>query len=121
VIRKKLRSAVTDSGGDVRRADDKPGVSNLIDIMTVATGEPAEAVERRFATGGYGAFKDGVADAVVDLLAPIQERYRALRDDPAELARRLALGAEKARSVAAPTLEAMYERMGFVLPQAPGA
>jgi len=115
-IRKKLKTAVTDSGGEVRRGADKPGVTNLIDIMTVATGESPEAIEQRFAGAGYGRFKDELADAVVELLAPIQQSYRALRGDPAELARLLALGAAKAHEVAAPTLQAMYERMGFVLP-----
>jgi tryptophanyl-tRNA synthetase len=120
LVRRKLRSAVTDSGGEVRRAADKPGVTNLIDIMTVASGEPAEAIERRYDGSGYGQFKDDVADAVIELLGPIQERYRTLRDDPGELARLLAFGADKARAAAAPTLAAMYERMGFVLPGAPG-
>jgi tryptophanyl-tRNA synthetase len=115
-IRKKVRSAVTDSGNEVRRGDDKPGVTNLIDIMTVATGETAGAIEVRYDSGGYGQFKSDVADAVVELLAPIQERYAALRGDPAELTRLLAVGAEKAREAAAPTLRAMYDRMGFVLP-----
>ena len=75
VIRKKVKSAVTDSGSEVRRGDDKPGVTNLIDIMTVATGEPPEAIEARYDSGGYGQFKGDVAEAVVELLAPIQARY----------------------------------------------
>jgi tryptophanyl-tRNA synthetase len=115
-IRKKVRSAVTDSGSDVRRGADKPGVTNLIDIMTVATGETAEAIEARYDGGGYGRFKGDVAEAVVELLGPIQERYAELRGDPGELTRMLALGAAKARETAAPTLRTMYERMGFVLP-----
>ena len=114
VIRKKVRSAVTDSGSEVRRGDDKPGVTNLIDIMTVATGESAEAIEARYDGGGYGQFKSDVGEAVVELLGPIQERYHALRDDPAELVRLLGAGADKARASSAPTLETMYERMGFV-------
>jgi len=112
-IRKKVKSAVTDSGTEVQRGEDKPGVTNLIDIMTVATGESAEAIEGRY-TGGYGQFKSDVADAVVELLEPIQGRYHSFRDDPAELTRLLAVGAEKARAAAAPTLSAIYERMGFV-------
>ena len=88
-IRRKLRAAVTDSGNEVRRAADKPGVTNLIDIMTVATGESAEAIERRYGGVGYGRFKDELAEAVVELLTPLQERYRALRGDPLELARLL--------------------------------
>jgi tryptophanyl-tRNA synthetase len=114
MIRKKLRSAVTDSGSEVRRGEDKPGVTNLIDIMSVATGDSAEAIEERYDGGGYGQFKGDVGEAVVELLGPIQERYHALRDDPAELVRMLAAGAEKARAHSAPALETMYDRMGFV-------
>jgi tryptophanyl-tRNA synthetase len=115
-IRKKVRSAVTDSGSDVRRGDDKPGVTNLIDIMTVATGETAQAIEARYDGGGYGQFKSDVADAVIELLEPIQARYAEIRDDPGELARLLKAGADKARETTAPTLRSMYEHMGFVLP-----
>jgi tryptophanyl-tRNA synthetase len=117
-IRKKFRSAVTDSGREVRYDPrEKPGVSNLLEIMNVATGEPIDALERQF-DGGYGEFKTAVGEAVVTLLAPIQERYRELRADPRELQRLLAIGAEKARRTSEPTLEAMYERMGFVKPEA---
>jgi tryptophanyl-tRNA synthetase len=114
VIRKKVRSAVTDSGSEVRRADDKPGVTALIEIMTVATGEDASTIEARYDGGGYGQFKSDVAEAVIALLEPIQARYREYRDDASELARLLAVGAEKARAAAAPTLAHMYDRMGFV-------
>jgi tryptophanyl-tRNA synthetase len=116
-IRKKLRTAVTDSGTDVRHDPaEKPGISNLIEIMSVATGESFEEIESRYDGTGYGPFKDGVAEAVVALLQPIQERHRELRADDAELRRLLAQGADKARESAAPTLRAMYERMGFVEP-----
>jgi tryptophanyl-tRNA synthetase len=113
VIRRKFKTAVTDSGREVRRAGDKPGITNLIDIMSVATGETTEEVEARFADAGYGDFKEAVGEAVVALVAPVQERYRELRADEAELRRLLAMGAEKARAASAPTLAAMYERMGF--------
>jgi tryptophanyl-tRNA synthetase len=116
-IRKKVRSAVTDSGSEVRRGDDKPGVTNLIDIMSVATGTDADAIEAHYDSGGYGQFKSDVAEAVVALLEPIQTRYSELRSDPAELVRLLEAGADNAREIAAPTLEAMYERMGFVRPR----
>ncbi len=112
-IRRKFKSAVTDSGTEIRRDDDKPGVTNLIDIMSVATGEPPEAVESRYDAQGYGQFKLDVAEAVIELLVPIQGRFRELRSDPAELARLLAHGADKARASSAPTLERMFERMGF--------
>ena len=112
-IRRKFRSAVTDSGREVRRAEDKPGITNLIEIMSVAAGEAPEAVEARFDGGGYGQFKEAVGEAVVALLEPVQGRYRELRADEPELRRLLAIGAEKAREASAPTLAAMYDRMGF--------
>jgi tryptophanyl-tRNA synthetase len=113
-IRKKFRSAVTDSGREVRRGDDKPGISNLIDILSVATGEPPGAIENRYGDSGYGQFKQDVGDAVAELLTPVRERYQELRSDESELLRLLAVGADKARSASAPTLAAMYEKMGFV-------
>jgi tryptophanyl-tRNA synthetase len=117
VVRKKIRSAVTDSGRDVRHdREAKPGISNLIEIMSVATGEPFEAIEARYDGHGYGPFKNDVAEAVVALLDPIRERYDELRADEAELGRLLAVGADKAREASAPTLAAMYERMGFARP-----
>jgi tryptophanyl-tRNA synthetase len=118
VIRKKVKSAVTDSGAEVRRGPDKAGVTNLIDVMTVATGETPEAIESRYDGSGYGQFKNDVAEAVVALLEPIQARYAELRGDPGELSRMLGAGAAKARAASAPTLAAMYDRMGFVLPAA---
>jgi tryptophanyl-tRNA synthetase len=116
VIRKKFKTAVTDSGSEIRRAPDKPGVTNLIEIMSVATGEQPEAIEAGYGGEGYGRFKEDVAEAVVGLLEPVRARYEELRADPAELERLLALGAEKARAAAGPTLSAMYERMGFDRP-----
>jgi tryptophanyl-tRNA synthetase len=113
-IRKKFRSAVTDSGREVRyEPEEKPGVSNLLEIMSVAGGEPIATLEQRFAGSGYGDLKEAVGESVVELLAPIQERFAALRADEPELQRLLAVGAEKARSTSAPTLEAMYDHMGF--------
>jgi tryptophanyl-tRNA synthetase len=119
VIRKKFKSAVTDSGRDVRYdPQEKPGVSNLLEIMSVATGEPIETLEGRFASAGYGEFKEAVGEAVVELLTPIRERFEALRADERELQRLLAVGAEKARRASEPTLELMYDRMGFVRAEA---
>jgi tryptophanyl-tRNA synthetase len=115
VVRRKFKTAVTDSGTEVRHdPDEKPGVSNLIEIMAVATGRSIAEIEAQFDGQGYGAFKEGVAEAVVELFGPIQLRYEELRADEAELRRLLARGAEKAREASAPTLESMYERMGFV-------
>jgi tryptophanyl-tRNA synthetase len=116
-VRKKVRGAVTDSGTDVRYdPDGKPGISNLIELMTVVTGDTIQQVESRYDGSGYGTFKSDVADAIVELLEPIQARYREVRGDPAELQRLLDLGAEKARAESAPTLARMYERMGFATP-----
>ena len=114
LIRKKFRSAITDSGREVRSSDDKPGVTNLIDILSAVTGESVGTIEKRYGDSGYGEFKADVGDAVVALVEPIQARYRELRSDPGELVRLLAVGAEKAREASAPTLEAMYRAMGFV-------
>src|SRR3989441_10705475 len=116
-IRKKLKSAVTDSRTDVRyEPEQKPGISKLLEIMSVATSEPIPELEARYDGGGYGQFKADVAEAVVELLDPIRTRYEELRADEPELRALLARGADKARETAAPTLEQMYERMGFVRP-----
>jgi tryptophanyl-tRNA synthetase len=118
-IRKKFRSAVTDSGREVRHdPEQKAGVSNLLEIMNVATGQPIETLEETFDGAGYGQFKEAVGEAVVELLTPIRERFEALRADERELQRLLAVGAEKARRASEPTLEAIYERMGFVKAEA---
>jgi tryptophanyl-tRNA synthetase len=114
VIRTKFRSAVTDSGREVRRAPDKPGISNLIEIMSVATGDSMEAIEERFSGQGYGSFKDAVAEAVIAVIDPIRKRYEDLRSDTAELQRLLRLGAETAAAKAEPTLRKMYDAMGFM-------
>jgi tryptophanyl-tRNA synthetase len=116
VIRRKLRSAVTDSGREVVRADDKPGVTNLIEIMAVATGEAPEAIEARYDGAGYGTFKEEVGEALVELFDPIRLRYGELRGDADRLRAILAEGAEKAHAIAAATLARAYERVGFVVP-----
>jgi tryptophanyl-tRNA synthetase len=116
VVRRKLRSAVTDSGKDVVRAETKPGITNLIEIMAAATGEPPEAIESRYDGAGYGAFKEAVAEAVVELLDPVRLRFGELRGDPGELQAILADGAAKARAIAGETLARAYERVGFVMP-----
>ena len=116
-IRRKFRSAVTDSGTDVRHdPDEKAGISNLIEILSIMGGEEIRAIEARYDGGGYGTFKSDVAEAVVSVLDPIRTRYEELRADEAQLHSLLASGAEKAREVSAPTLEQMYERMGFARP-----
>ena len=118
-IRKKLGSAVTDSGRDIVRSPDKPGVTNLIDILAVARGADPAEIEREFAGAGYGDFKGAVAEGVVEMLAPVRERYAQLRPDQAALEEALAAGAEKARAIAAPTLTEVRERMGVGAPAYP--
>jgi tryptophanyl-tRNA synthetase len=113
VIVKKFRSAVTDSGSEVRRAGDKPGITNLIEVLAAVREVTPEEVEREFDGSGYGAFKSAVAEAVVDRLAPVRERYGELRGDEAELERILGQGAEKARAIAADTLRDVRHAMGF--------
>lgn len=112
-IRKKFGSAVTDSGREIVRAPDKAGVSNLIDILAAVRGVDQSEIEREFAVAGYGDFKTAVAEGVVELLAPVRERYAGLRPDEAALESALAAGAEKARGIAAATLADVRDRMGF--------
>jgi tryptophanyl-tRNA synthetase len=111
-VRKKVRSAVTDSGTEVRRAPDKAGITNLIDIISVIRDVPPEEVEREFDGSGYGDFKGAVADAVVDYLAPVRERYGELRPDEGAIESMLAAGADKAREIASETLASVRDRMG---------
>ncbi|MGI8713333.1 MAG: tryptophan--tRNA ligase [Solirubrobacteraceae bacterium] len=111
-IAKKIRSAVTDGGSGVRRAPDKPGISNLIDILAAVRGVAPAQIEDDFDGSGYGAFKQAVADAVTEYLAPVREHYQALRADEAELERIFAAGADKARAIAAATLLDVRAAMG---------
>jgi tryptophanyl-tRNA synthetase len=112
-IRKKLGSAVTDSGRDIVRAADKPGVTNLIEVLAAARGAGPAEIEREFEGAGYGDFKRAVADGVADLLAPVRERYAELRPDEAALEATLGAGAEKARAIAAGTVAEVRDRMGI--------
>jgi tryptophanyl-tRNA synthetase len=114
-VRRKIARAVTDAGGEVR-ADDagKPGVTNLLRIYSALSGEPIAALETRYAGAGYGAFKKDLAEVVTGALAPIRERAEKLLADEAVLDRMLAHGAAKARPVAAQTMTAVRERVGFL-------
>ena len=116
--RSSRRPSRTRSARSATHPNEKPGVSNLLEIMSVATGEQIEALEQRFAGAGYGDLKDAVGESVVELLTPIRERFEALRADERELQRLLAVGAEKARRTSEPTLELMYDRMGFARSEA---
>jgi tryptophanyl-tRNA synthetase len=118
-IRRAIARAVTDSGNEVRFSDDpaRAGVTNLLGIYQAVTGKTRPAVEADFAAArGYGDLKRVVADAVIAELAPIRERHAALMEDPAELDRLLARGADRARAVGGPKLAEMKRRMGLILP-----
>jgi tryptophanyl-tRNA synthetase len=112
-IRRKLGRAETDSGREVVRAADKPGISNLIEILAVTRGVDPAQVERDFEGEGYGAFKQAVAEDVVALLGPVRERYRELRQDEEGLERALGEGAERARAIAGPVMAEVREAMGI--------
>jgi tryptophanyl-tRNA synthetase len=114
VIRKKIRSAVTDSGREVVARPDKPAISNLLELFSVASGRKLSELEQAYAGRGYGEFKADLAEAVVAYLAPLQERYRRLRDDPDRLAGILEAGTAKAQAVARTNLALAKERMGFL-------
>jgi tryptophanyl-tRNA synthetase len=112
VIRRKFKRAVTDSGTEVRRGDDKPGISNLIEILATVRGVDPDAIEAEFADSRYGDFKVAVGDAVAAWLAPVRERYLELRGDEAALEATLAAGADKARAIASGTLTDVRAAMG---------
>jgi len=112
-IRRKLARAETDSGREVVRAPDKPGISNLIEILAVTRGVSPEQIERDFEGQGYGDFKKAVAESVVELLAPVRERYAELRPDEAALEGILAQGAERAREIAQPVMAGVRQAMGI--------
>lgn len=113
-VRKKIMSAVTDSSAEVRAGADKPGVTNLLAIMSACTGRPVAALEAEFAGKGYGDFKKAVADAVVAMLDPVRLRYDELIKDRGELDRILKAGAEQAQATAFRTLSKVNRKVGFV-------
>jgi tryptophanyl-tRNA synthetase len=111
-ITKKIMSAITDSGTEVKRGEGKEGIANLIEILAVARGITEEDVELEFDGAGYGDFKAAVAQAVVDFLAPVRERYEELRPDEAALEAALTAGADKAREIASGTLAEVRAAIG---------
>jgi tryptophanyl-tRNA synthetase len=118
VVERKIRRAVTDSGTEIVRARDKPGVTNLIEILAVARGVSPDAVEEEMRSArGYGDLKAATATAVVELLAPVRERYETLRADEAALEAVLAEGAERARAMAGETLRDVRGAMGVGPPE----
>jgi tryptophanyl-tRNA synthetase len=114
VLERKFKRAVTDSGSEVRYSADKPGVANLMSILSATTGESFAAIEQRFAGAGYGKFKAGVAEAVIEKLKPVQQRYRDIRADEAGLLRVLKDGAARAGAHADRTLRRVHDALGFI-------
>jgi len=111
---KKVRSAVTDSGSEVRFADDKPGISNLLTIYSALTGRSVPDLEQEYDGQGYGDLKKDLGDVVVEFVTPFRERTLELLEDPAQLDAVLRAGAEKANVVAEQTLADVYDRIGLV-------
>lgn len=117
-IRWAIKRAVTDSYNEIRFSDDpdRAGVNNLLQIYELLTGRSRPEIEAHFTGKGYGALKRELTEVVIESLRPIRERYYQLMNDPAELDRILAIGAEQARAVAEPKMTLILERVGFVLP-----
>ena len=112
---KKIRSAVTDAEREIRfDRGAKPGVSNLLTLLSAFGGSPVADLEQAYAGKGYGDLKGDVAEAVVETFAPIRERTLELLDDPAELDRLLAVNADRAAELAERTIATVYDRVGFV-------
>ncbi len=112
-ITKKIKGAVTDSGREVVAAPDKPALTNLLTIYSLVEGIPVGRLEERFRASGYGDFKAALAEAVVEGLRPVRERFEELMGDPGETERLLARGAERARGVAVETMRLVRERVGL--------
>jgi tryptophanyl-tRNA synthetase len=114
-ITKRIKSAVTDSDNEIRfDPDAKPGVSNLLQILASVTDAPVAQVAAAYDGSGYGALKTAVADAVVEFVRPLQERYAALEDDPAEVARILEVGADRAQGLAVPVMARVRDAVGLL-------
>ncbi len=115
VTAKKIKSAVTDTEREIRYdREAKPGISNLLDIYAATSGETIAEIEARFAGRGYGDLKKELAELVVETLTPFRTRTLELLDDPAELDRLLAIGADKAAERSERVLGEVYERVGFL-------
>jgi tryptophanyl-tRNA synthetase len=113
-LTKKVKSAVTDTGREVRTADDKPGISNLLTILSVASGKRVDELEAAYEGKGYGDFKADVAEAVIELFAPVRERYAELIAAPDHLDDVLAAGAARARETAVRTMAGVRDRVGLL-------
>jgi tryptophanyl-tRNA synthetase len=117
-ITKKIKSAVTDTDGEIRfDREKKPGVSNLLGIYSAITSETTDALEQKFVGKGYGDLKSELAEVVVSMLAPIRTKAQELLSDTAELDRLLARGASRANELAEKTLATVHEKVGFIPPK----
>jgi len=112
--RSKFMKAVTDSGTDIRVADNKPGISNLLDILAATTGDKVQELEDAYRGKRYGDLKRDVADAVNDALRPVRQRYAELREDQEQVGTLLRRGAERAHAPAARTMTAVRDVVGLV-------
>ena len=114
-IRRKINRAVTDSGSEIVAREDKPALTNLLTIYSLMTDIPVAELERRYDGAGYGTFKREMGDALVEHMAPIQQRLAELTADPTELMRILARGRDRAREIAVPKIERVREVTGISL------
>ncbi len=114
VVAKKIKVAVTDSGREILASPDKPAISNLLTILSVASGRTIADLQESFVGKGYADLKREVTEALIAFLEPIQSRYRDLIADPGEISRQLSIGAAKAETVAEKTVETVYDRVGFL-------
>jgi tryptophanyl-tRNA synthetase len=112
-IMRKVKRAQTDSGSEVVRAPDKPGITNLIDMLAAARGVTPDQIERDFDGQGYGAFKEAVGEGLIELVAPVRERYQELRPNEDALEATLARGADRAREIARGTMAEVRDVMGI--------
>jgi tryptophanyl-tRNA synthetase len=111
-IAQKIKSAVTDSGTEIVRKQDKPGISNLIELMAAVQGLDPAQIESEYSQAGYGQFKNQVAECVVEYLRPLRQRYAELRADQDSLESVLSMGSQRAHAIASKTLEGVRARMG---------
>ncbi|MGH2694959.1 MAG: tryptophan--tRNA ligase, partial [Actinomycetota bacterium] len=116
LIARKIRSAVTDSGREVRTGGDKPAMTNLLTIFSLVEGSDVPQLEQRFAAAGYAPFKQALADTLIERLAPIRTRFEELMSDPSETARLLAKGAESASAIAHNTMADVVAAVGLAGP-----
>ena len=114
-IIRKFKRAVTDSGNEIRRGEDKPGMTNLITIYGAVTSKSAESIEKEFAGAGYGEFKQAVGEAVAQKICPIKEKKDEILKDKEYLSKVMETGAERARHMADRMLLKVYRKMGFII------